>query len=52
MKIYGSYPPQDHIPIMSISAIYKTVDLIIFAFDQCVVVSNGDTLKVINLEHT
>lgn len=36
---------------MSINTIYKTINLIILAFDQCVV-SNGDTLKVMNLVHT
>lgn len=52
MKTYGPYPPQDHIPITSINTIYKTVDLIILASDQCVVVINGDILKAINLVHT
>lgn len=47
METYGSHPSQDHIPIISINTLYKTVDIIIFAFDQCGVVSNGDTLKVI-----
>lgn len=51
MKTYGSYPPQEHIPIMSMSTIDKTADLIILASDQQVV-NSGDILKIINLAHT
>lgn len=52
MKTSGSYPPQEHIPIMSMNTIYKPADLIILASDQCVV-NSGDSLKItINLAHT
>lgn len=47
----GPYPPQEHIPIMSMSTIYKPADLIL-ASDQRVV-NSGDIPKIsIDLAHT
>lgn len=52
MKTYGSYPPQEHILIMSVSTIYKLTDLIVLVSDQCIV-NSGDILEIhINLAHT
>jgi len=43
---------QEHIPITSMSTIYKPADLITLASDQCIV-NSGDILKIsINLAHT
>lgn len=52
MKTYGAYPPQEHIPIMSMSTICKPADFIVHASDQCIV-NNGDIMKInINLACT
>lgn len=52
MKTYGTYPPQEHIPIISVSTTHKPADLIIFASDKRII-NSGDILKIIiDLAHT